>query len=522
MSEAKDTSRQHVSVLERLRPRLQPFGRQAAYAGLLVLPAVAVTFWANPLLPLVHDRGPYVFALIMSALGLGLGVYILHMLGRLGLVLAPVVCLILMCFTYATAAYNIQPGPAFLGAIMESTPEEAMSFLSVAFFLKGLALVGAYTFFVWWTRRFYSFWNVFLLTFFVGHLLLVQSRMFTGNAGKDMRQAARWSMEYVTDPIKYAKDFFTRDREKVDFLRALKSPADLPSSRDDDDDLVMVVVVGESLRADHLGLNGYERDTTPLLAKEQLVNFPHTHSYAAWTRESVIGIFTDAVEKTREPKLGSFVKLMQKHGFFVNTYNANTKPNRSDFSFNILTEGATRFFAARPDENMVQSFAGELGKHPRELHIFSPYGSHFSYRDAYPESFARFLPDDYARPVEPQDYDKLRNSYDNTVLYTDYVTEEMINLLRDKNAVLVFFSDHGESLGEEGRLAHGDNTAPEQRQVPLLFWFSDRYRAKHPEIPERMQAKTGLQVSHDNLFHTIPSLAGIHSEAVDPSLDLTH
>ncbi len=513
-------SAQPASFLHRFLGEPQPLSRQAAYAGLLTAFGLATAVWANPLLHLVQG-GPYVFALFFSALGFGLGIYILHVLGRLGLFLAPFAAGLLFVFSHATFAYNLQPGPAFLGSIMETNSEEAAAFLTPLLVFEGVGCAVVYTTFVWWTRRFFSRRNMVLPLLLGLHVLFVQSRLITMDAAKDMRHASRWSMDYVCDPIKYGRDYFTRDRARIQALRELKDPAAYPSRRVDDHPLILVLVVGESLRADHMGINGYERDTTPLLAAEDLVNFPRARSFAAWTRESVIGIFTDATEAHRAPVHGSFVKLLRKEHFSVATYNSNTKPNRSDFSFSVLTEGAERHFAPRPDVNLVRVFEKNMGKGPLELHIFAPFGSHFSYRDGYPEEFARFQPDNYTRPVPPEQYPLLINGYDNTVLYTDYFATEIINALRDRDAVLIFLSDHGESLGEGGRLAHGDLDAPEQRHVPLFFWFSDTYKARHADRIAAMRAKTGGQVSHDNVFHTILGLAGIESEVIDPALDLS-
>ncbi len=503
-----------------LRIHLQTLAQQATYACLLLLPSLGIAYLFNPLLYHLQG-GEWVVGFLLSACGLALGVFILHILRRAGLVLAPFVALLLFSFTHITATYNVEPGPSFIGAVMETTVEETVGMLTPSLVAAGLAAVVAYTLFVRWSRRFFSPWNIFLAGLFLVHLLFAQGRMFTGNASRYMRSASRWSMDYVSDPIKYSVDFLFEDREKVEELRALKDPAASPSSRDEKEPLVVVLIVGESLRADHLAINGYSRDTTPLLAKEDLVNFRRVQSYAAWTRESIIGIFTDNGGYKKPITCGSFVKLFQKHNFAVATYNANTKPNRSDFSATVLTEGAKRFFASRPDANLLEIFRQNWDKGPLELHIVSPYGSHFPYREGYSEDFARFQPDNYKRPNIGDDIPALVNSYDNTVLYTDHITARFIDAIRSKNSVLIYVSDHGESLGEEGRFVHGANDAPEQRHVPLFFWFSDSYKQRHPDIIARLREKTEQPVTHSHLFHTLLGIAGIETPVRDPKRDLT-
>jgi glucan phosphoethanolaminetransferase (alkaline phosphatase superfamily) len=323
--------------------------------------------------------------------------------------------------------------------------------------------------------------------------------------------------------LRQALNYATEGKGENNALRALPSPATLSAALTWDEPLIIVFFVGESLRADHLGINGYERNTTPRLAQEHLVNFPYTTASAAWTREALIGVFTDRLPDSQESNYGSFVKIFQKLGYQVTTYSASTKPNKNDYSMAILTEGARRFYVPGHDLLLVERMAEELGKDGLlELHILFPRGSHFSYRDRYPPSEAAFTPDNYKKPLMLEELPLIINSYDNTVLYTDKVIHAAIELLRDKKAVFVFIGDHGESLGEEGRFFHGvDNKSPEQLHVPLFFWFSDSYRAAHPEIIAALEARTSDSVHHSHIFHTMLGIAGIESQVRDSARDLT-
>ena len=498
------------------------FAFQARYASLLLVLALLASWLCNPLLGRVNSGPEYAFALLLSSLGLVLGVYLLHCLGRIGLVLAPLFGLVLSLFTYITTLYYLEPGPSFIGAMAETTGEEAGVYITFASVSTILAGVTAYTAVVWQTRRYFCHLNVIILGFFIIHLLFAQTNSYTRHATKEMRHAAKWSMEYLTDPIKYALQYVSGEKGRVDTLRSLPSAADFPASLRPQEPLTIVLVVGESLRADHLGINGYARNTTPRLAKETLVNFPRTRSAAAWTRESVIGMFTNRLPEQDQSTHGSFVSIFQKLGFTVTTYNANTKPNRSDYSFAILTEGAKRFYSPRPDMIMVGQLQQQLEAAPGfALHILTPYGSHFSYRDGYPKEEAAFMPDGYNYPLTTSEVPTIVNSYDNTVLYTDKVLGAAIDLLRQKNAVLIYVSDHGESLGEEGRFFHGQNTAAEQRHVPFFLWFSESFRAANPAIIAALETHAKEQVHHSNLFHTILGIAGITTPLRDPARDLT-
>jgi len=117
--------------------------------------------------------------------------------------------------------------------------------------------------------------------------------------------------------------------------------------------------------------------------------------------------------------------------------------------------------------------------------------------------------------------EELVNSYDNSILYTDYFLSEVINRLKDKNAFLIYASDHGESLGECGRLTHGaDGYFKEQREVPIMVWFSEEYKKTHPEKWAAVESFQKQTISHDNIFHSILDCLSIESEIVDKSLSL--
>ena len=86
---------------------------------------------------------------------------------------------------------------------------------------------------------------------------------------------------------------------------------------------------------------------------------------------------------------------------------------------------------------------------------------------------------------------------------------------------MIYASDHGESLGEGGRLTHpADDYAEEQRMVPFMVWFSDSYKSSYPDKWEAVKSLEKKEISHDYIFHTILDCLNIESDAVDKSLSL--
>ena len=92
--------------------------------------------------------------------------------------------------------------------------------------------------------------------------------------------------------------------------------------------------------------------------------------------------------------------------------------------------------------------------------------------------------------------------------------------MRDKNALVIFTPDHGESLGEGGRFLHGTHNADEQVAVNMVFWASDKYIKLHPENIKNLRNMQDKKLSHDHLFHSILGCGGIKSDIIEEKLNL--
>ncbi|HCW46903.1 MAG TPA: phosphoethanolamine transferase EptA, partial [Erwiniaceae bacterium] len=122
----------------------------------------------------------------------------------------------------------------------------------------------------------------------------------------------------------------------------------------------------------------------------------------------------------------------------------------------------------------------------------------------------------------------LVNTYDNTLLYTDSMVSDTIDLLKrysDRfNVALIYLSDHGESLGERGMYLHGAPWlfAPSQQtHIPFLMWLSPDY-AQTFGVDESCMRQRAQQdeVSQDNVFHTLLGMMNIQTSVYKPGLDL--
>jgi lipid A ethanolaminephosphotransferase len=175
------------------------------------------------------------------------------------------------------------------------------------------------------------------------------------------------------------------------------------------------------------------------------------------------------------------------------------------------------------DELLLEGLEVDIAKYQSSQNIFvvlHQAGSHGpSYNLKYPKEFEKFTP--VCNSVEIQKCSKqdLINGYDNTILYTDFILHSLIAKLKqikNRDVLMIYTSDHGESLGEDGFYLHGTpySLAPDyQKKVPMILWFSAGFANKHKIDIAKLKARQNN--SHDLIFHTITSSFWLKDGAVE-------
>ncbi|MCU5773849.1 kdo(2)-lipid A phosphoethanolamine 7''-transferase [Erwiniaceae bacterium BAC15a-03b] len=295
------------------------------------------------------------------------------------------------------------------------------------------------------------------------------------------------------------------------------------------DDTYVVFVIGETTRWDHMGILGYDRDTTPKLSKEKNLVAFRGESCDTSTKLSLRCMFVreggtmDNPGRTlkeqnvfavlKELGFSSELFAMQSEVWFYNNTDADNYAFREQIGSEKRNQG-------KPVDDMllVPELKASVDRHPQGKHlvILHTKGSHYLYSQRYPRDFARYQPecmgvDDFCSKAQ------LINAFDNSVLYTDSVLDSVFDQLRDKKAIVFYASDHGESIDENMHL-HGtprEMAPPEQFRVPMIVWASDKYLAddKNKSAFERLQAqqRTGKTHRHVELFDTILGCIGYTS-----------
>ncbi len=307
---------------------------------------------------------------------------------------------------------------------------------------------------------------------------------------------------------------------------------------------VTVIVVGETARAMNFSLNGYRRDTNPLLARQEgLINFSNVSSCGTATAVSVPCVFSAfGRENYSEAKASSqegLLDVLSHAGFSVlwRDNNSGCKGVCARVGYEDLSKAGTnsRFCEGGEchDERLLDGLPELIRNSSKDLVIvLHQKGSHGpAYAKRYPKGFGRFSPVCDSNEFEKCSPDSIVAAYDNTILYTDYFLSKTIDLLRATAAnegvdtAMLYFSDHGESLGENNLYLHGAPYmfAPaEQTRVPMMLWMSDHFSERFRIDRNCLMARRAQPLSHDNVFHSVLGLLDVNTAVLNPKLDLFH
>lgn len=304
---------------------------------------------------------------------------------------------------------------------------------------------------------------------------------------------------------------------------------------------LLVLVIGESARASSFSLGGYGRDTNPELARFDLTYFGNVSSCGTNTATSLPCMFSNLGRKDySESKAKSSENLLDviaHAGFEVEWEDNNTGSKRiavRNREEDMGGLGATDLCDAEGclDELLVRHLRNELlptdvDARRDKVYVLHMIGSHGpAYFKRYPKAFERFKPTCDSVALQACTQEQIRNSYDNTIAYTDHILARLVRLLQEnagqRSSALLYVSDHGESTGENGMYLHGAPylLAPEeQTRVPMLLWTSPPFRDWRGLDTACASARAPQAISHDHFFHTVLGLLDLQTAAYRPELD---
>jgi glucan phosphoethanolaminetransferase (alkaline phosphatase superfamily) len=292
----------------------------------------------------------------------------------------------------------------------------------------------------------------------------------------------------------------------------------------------VVLVIGESARADRWSLNGYGRDTNPRLSQEaNVVNLPDVITSVSATRLSVPVIIS---RKTAMQSLKdgfaekSFITAYKEAGFKTFWLSNQISFGKFDTPVSVFAKEADviEFLnlggftnSSNYDEVLFRPFGNALAdRAQKKLIVIHSMGSHWNYSHRYPKRFDQWQPSLFGvdKPVytETSIKPQLNNSYDSSILYTDWFLVQLIDRLKQsqQRTSMLYVADHGQTLYDKScKLAfHGHNTQYEFH-VPAFVWYSDVYQARYPGKIEQLGRNSHARLATENMFHTLLDLGDI-------------
>jgi glucan phosphoethanolaminetransferase (alkaline phosphatase superfamily) len=296
---------------------------------------------------------------------------------------------------------------------------------------------------------------------------------------------------------------------------------------------IYVIVMGETSRRRNWSLFGYARRTNPQLEEisANLALFNRMTSNATNTILSLPLALTRAAPADRDAQRSekSIVTLLRQAGFSTYWISNQERPALNSSLITQIAleadhvsfpdEGSQSGSVDRFDSNLITRLDQTLARLPplgKTVIFLHMEGSHFSYRQRFPANFAVF-PDGHGPPrALPERQMQLVDDYDNSILFTDHNLKEAIDgLTRCRcEAGLIFFSDHGERLFDNGLtdedFGHGfPDIARQEIEIPFLVWLSREYQEAHPSVLTRLRENAKSAAQLHNLFETIVDMTGV-------------
>jgi heptose-I-phosphate ethanolaminephosphotransferase len=335
--------------------------------------------------------------------------------------------------------------------------------------------------------------------------------------------------------------------ERSTFERCEKSNQNITATRDESSSPKdIVIIIGESYNRHHSSLYGYDHLTNPRLSQlshlyvfEDVIS-PINGTSPVFKNFLSMASVDDSLEWCDAPLFPAIFKHVGYNvSFFSNQFVKCIDMSPWDASAGFFNRPniEPRIFSHRNsqthqyDEGIIEEYKSQ--RHDVEndslnLLFFHLIGQHVSTAQRYPEDRNFFHPNDYQRPelTEAQALDVA--NYDNATLYNDSVVNEIIRLFLDKDALILYFADHGDEandyrphVGRDFNLnAAGAPGLHCQLDVPFLIYLTDSCCILHPELERRIAQSIHHPFMLDDLPHLLLDISSIQTTWFQPSRSL--
>ena len=332
---------------------------------------------------------------------------------------------------------------------------------------------------------------------------------------------------------------FQRDNKT---LLPIGRDAQMATPKSNEKPPLLLLVLGETARMGNFGVNGYERQTTPALAQENIISLKGVMSCGTSTATSVPCMFSHLGKEEFEARKNNYESLIDvlHHAGLAVLWIDNQSGCKGvcervpqaltkELKHPTLCKDGECF-----DEIMLHQLDERIQALPAERRakgvvvVMHQMGSHGpAYYKRVPDAFKKFQPECKSNALQECTREQVVNSFDNTILYTDHFLGQAIQWLKKSEATaasaMLYVSDHGESLGENNLYLHGlpYRVAPDvQKRVPWITWWSPQFEKQLGLSRTCLQNKVQMPLTHDNYFHSVLGLVNVSTEVYQAKLDV--
>ena len=318
------------------------------------------------------------------------------------------------------------------------------------------------------------------------------------------------------------------------------------------DSIEVVLVIGESYNKWRSSLYGYGLDTSPLMAAERdkglLTVFTDAiapYNLTSVTIKNMMSLNSLAAGEPWHSK-PMWPAVMRRAGWQVDVWD-----NQRDFMVGETFSASLNSFLFAPeivkhvyssvndtayefDGDLVKDYYSHCQRAARRLVIFHLMGQHTSYDARYPHTpewevwTTNDLPDATASYLDTRRRGIMLD-YARATRYNDHVLASILEHYRNRDAVVVMLSDHGEEVYDYRDFMerdHNPQKTPEmvryENAIPLLVWYSPVYKLRHPERVTAVAAAAHRPFMSDGLGQMMLWLGMVESQWCDSTRNVLH
>ena len=169
---------------------------------------------------------------------------------------------------------------------------------------------------------------------------------------------------------------------------------------------------------------------------------------------------------------------------------------------------------------LLDEIIKESSDKPKHFYTIHLMGTHSIYSERYPDNFQVFNADE--EPAKDEKQREVQAEYDNAILYNDFIVNEIIKRFEAKDSIIIYISDHGESVFEDGKTRGHYFEEPSNVlfEIPMLVWISQEFRNKHSDLVERIFSARNQPFMTDDMIHALLDIMQIHTKDYDETRSL--